>query len=282
MEGTGVPTIRLYRYTGGLTARVPRVLWCIALAVALSIPSTVTTSLSFTGRGPSPGPVSSKVDPSLLRAAHGSPSAMERVIVRETAASSDQAERLVRDLGGRVTHELPIISSFSAALPAGRVTDLARSGAVIRVWADGRVRMSTDTSLLNSGTPPNKNWEDALGLPSVWSQGYLGWGVTVAVLDTGVSEVADLGTRVKARADLTGEQDGMDHFGHGTHMAGIIAGDGTSAGDPWSGVAPKAKIVSVKVAGADGSTDVSVVIAGLQWVASHKDQYNIQVLNLSF
>jgi serine protease AprX len=207
---------------------------------------------------------------------------MERVIVRETAASSDQAERLVRDLGGRVTHELPIISSFSAALPAGRVTDLARSGAVICVWADGRVRMSTDTSLLNSGTPPNKNWEDALGLPSVWSQGYLGWGVTVAVLDTGVSEVADLGTRVKARADLTGEQDGMDHFGHGTHMAGIIAGDGTSAGDPWSGVAPKAKIVSVKVAGADGSTDVSVVIAGLQWVASHKDQYNIQVLNLSF
>src|SRR5947208_610234 len=122
----------------------------------------------------------------------------------------------------------------------------------------------------------------ALGLPNVWNQGYTGRGVTVALLDTGVSQVPDLGNRVLARADLTQEQDGWDHFGHGTHMAGIIAGDGTSAGDPWSGVAPRANLVSVKVAGADGSTDVSVVIAGLQWVVAHQNDYNIQVLNLSF
>jgi serine protease AprX len=254
-------------------------LWCLALAVALAFPSTLAASF------PAPTaslPATAKIDPSLLRAAQRSPSAMDRIIVRETTAPSDQAERLVGALGGRVTHELPIISSFSAVLPAGQVTTLAQSGAVTKVWADGKVRMSTDTSLLNATTPPNKNWQDAMGLPSVWNQGYMGQGVSVAVLDTGVSQVADLGARVLARVDFTQGQDGLDHFGHGTHMAGIIAGDGTSAGDPWSGVAPRAKIVSVKVAGADGSTDVSVVIAGLQWVATHATQYNIEVLNLSF
>src|SRR5438105_10929578 len=65
-------------------------------------------------------------------------------------------------------------------------------------------------------------------------------------------------------------------------MCGMNARDGLSPGDPWSGVAPRARLVSVKVAGADGSTDVSVVIAGLQWVVAHENDYNIQVLNLSF
>jgi serine protease AprX len=279
MNGTGVQAIGLRSQTGGFTLRVPLILWCLALAVALAFPSTLPTTVSPTS---SSLPATAKVDPSLLTASRRSPYAMERVIVRETMPPSDGAERLVRSLGGRVTHELPIISSFSAVLPAGRLAALAQSGAVARVSADGAVHMSTDTTLLNSTTPPNKNWEDAMGLPSVWNQGFTGRGVTVAVLDTGVSQVPDLGSRVAARVDFTKDQDGLDHFGHGTHMAGIIAGDGTSAGDLWSGVAPQARIVSVKVAGADGSTDVSVVIAGLQWVVAHASQYDIRVLNLSF
>jgi serine protease AprX len=97
-----------------------------------------------------------------------------------------------------------------------------------------------------------------------------------------VSQNADLGNRVLVRVDFTPDQDGLDRYGHGTHMAGIIAGDGSMSGGQWSGVAPRANLVSVKVAGADGSTDVSVVIAGLQWVASHRSEYNIRVLNLSF
>ena len=155
-----------------------------------------------------------------------------------------------------------------------------RSGSVTRVWADGKVRMATDTSQINATTPANKNWEDAMGLPNVWNQGYTGRGVTVALLDTGVSQVPDLGNRVLARADLTQEQDGWDHFGHGTHMAGIIAGDGTSAGDPWSGVAPRANLVSVKVAETDNSTNISMVIAGLQWVVAHQNQKNINRGNI--
>ena len=62
----------------------------------------------------------------------------------------------------------------------------------------------------------------------------------------------------------------------------MIAGDGSASGGKWRGVAPGANLVSVKVAGADGATDVSVVIAAIQWVVSHREQYGIRVLNLSF
>ena len=79
-----------------------------------------------------------------------------------------------------------------------------------------------------------------------------------------------------------------DSYGHGTHMAGIIAGRDATATAPYSadttdfvGMAPDAHIVSVKVADTYGDTDVSQLIAGIDWVVQHKSQYNIRVLNLS-
>ena len=102
------------------------------------------------------------------------------------------------------------------------------------------------------------------------------------MIDTGVAQVEDLGERVVARVDFTPDAGGDDAYGHGTHLAGVIAGNGAASGGKWRGVAPGAKLVSVKVAGPDGSTDVSVVIAALQWVVTHRVQYGIKVLNLSF
>src|SRR5206468_9239433 len=64
--------------------------------------------------------------------------------------------------------------------------------------------------------------------------------------------------------------------------AGIVAGDGTASSGQYVGVAPGVNLIPIKVASADGATDVSVVIAGLQWAVSHRAQYNIRVLNLSF
>jgi serine protease AprX len=64
-------------------------------------------------------------------------------------------------------------------------------------------------------------------------------------------------------------------------MAGLIAGNGSSSNGKYVGMAPQAKIVSVKIAGASGASDVSTIIAAIQWVVSFKTQYNIRVLNLS-
>ena len=201
------------------------------------------------------------------------------MIVREANPSSETAERLVRANGGRVTHELPIVGGFSAVLPAKALNPLAMSRSVSHLWSDGRVTMSDVNMNKFDSMAPNTLWQSIIKLSSVqWD----GTGVTVAVLDTGIIQSPDFGNRILATVDFTHEADGVDRYGHGTHMSGIIAGNGAQSGGKWTGVAPDANLVSVKVAPSDGSTDVSVVIAGLQWVIANKAQYNIRVLNLSF
>jgi serine protease AprX len=81
--------------------------------------------------------------------------------------------------------------------------------------------------------------------------------------------------------NFSGERSCDDTFGHGTFLAGIITGNGSASGGSYAGVAPGAQIVSVKVGGADGSADVSKVLAAIQWVVSFADLYDIRVLNLS-
>jgi serine protease AprX len=119
--------------------------------------------------------------------------------------------------------------------------------------------------------------------------GITGQGVDVALIDTGVAPVQGLNApgKVLYGPDLSNEGEvenlaTLDTYGHGTHIAGIIAGnDGTDNG--FKGMAPDSRIVSVKVAGATGETHIAQVIAGIDWVVEHKDQdgLNIGVLNLS-
>jgi serine protease AprX len=222
-----------------------------------------------------------KLDPSLWGAAHDHPSARIPVIVREADPRSEAAEAMVRGLGGTITYELPMIGSFSATLPARALPALTSSPAVLTVSGDGKVRATGVDMSQYDGYSPNNIWDDVLQLPRLGDQ-FDGTGVGVAVLDTGIINSPDLGDRVVARVDFTPDRDGTDRFGHGTHMAGIIAGDGTMSAGQYMGVAPGANIVSVKIAGANGATDVSAVIAGIQWVVAHKAQYNIRVLNLSY
>lgn len=136
-------------------------------------------------------------------------------------------------------------------------------------------------ALMPVGAIAATTWQGAVRLDQV-SDRYRGSGVGVALIDTGVTPSADLGGRLLARVDLTPEGDGIDHYGHGTHMAGLIAGDGTFAGGAAEGAAPAANIVSVKVAGWDGATDVTTVIAGLRWAVANRDRYGLRVINLSY
>ncbi|HEX8100445.1 MAG TPA: S8 family peptidase [Actinomycetota bacterium] len=230
-------------------------------------------------RPDSSGADRAKADPSVLRAADAHSSSLIPIIVRESNPPSDTAERLVKGLGGTVTRDLSIIGAFSARLPADELPSLLASPDVLKVWSDGHLR-ATGTEEYNKGQP-NRVWQRAINLASA-NRTADGTGVNVAVVDTGVFPVADLTGRIVVAADFTSEGDGLDRYGHGTHMAGIIAGNGATSKGNWSGVAPKAGIVSVKVAGADGSTDVSVVIAAMQWAVANRAKFNIKVLNLSY
>jgi serine protease AprX len=248
------------------------------LAALLLLP--VVAAL-LVGTGSVNDPSIAKIDPALVTAAAAAPGSTLPLIVRETVPASDAAEQRLRELGGTVERELPIVGGFSATLPASALRELARSDAIGVVWGDDHITPQATAASSYDSWDPNAFWRKSIRLAQV-DDAYNGSGVTVAVLDTGVSQVTDLGNRVLARVDLTPDHDGEDYFGHGTHLAGIVAGSGVDSDGRWRGVAPRARIVSVKVAGEDGSTDVSVVIAGLQWVATHRSDYNIRVLNLAF
>ena len=222
-----------------------------------------------------------KVDPILSARSAAHPDARYRLIVRETRPRTSDAESLIRSLGGRVTSELPVIDGFSALVPGSAVAGLTASPAVLRVWGDGLVHMASVDMDQYDSYPVNTVWRDTINLLDALLKAD-GSGIGVAVIDTGVVPVPDLVNQVPYRVDFTPERDGLDRYGHGTHMAGIIAGDGTSSAGKYEGVAPGAHLISIKVAGYNAATDVSVVIAALQWAINHQSQFNIRVLNLSF
>lgn len=110
-----------------------------------------------------------------------------------------------------------------------------------------------------------------------------GKGQTIAVLDSGVNEVPGLTGRVVQGADFTGSGP-SDVYGHGTFVASLAAGNGRGADGSATGVqgmAPDARIVSVKVADNAGRSTVGRVVAGLAWVIQHRAQYGITVVNMS-
>ncbi len=138
----------------------------------------------------------------------------------------------------------------------------------------------------------------ATGVRAAWSRTRAGRGVDVALIDSGVAPVPgldapdQLGPGVDLSVDLHAGLGTTDTFGHGTHMAGIIAGRDPGP-DPavspgvrtrFLGTAPDARVVPVKVADSRGTTDVSQVVAALDWVVAnaHSDGRNVRVVNLSF
>jgi serine protease AprX len=131
--------------------------------------------------------------------------------------------------------------------------------------------------------------EQVIGAQQAWCQGATGAGIDVALVDTGVTQVPGLDgpNKVVYGPDISFDSQNpatayVDGYGHGTAMASIIAGnDGTPGG--FQGVAPDARIVSVKVGASNGAVDVSQIIAGIDWVVEHAHDpgMNIRVLNLS-
>lgn len=151
----------------------------------------------------------------------------------------------------------------------------------------GTVGDTPVSELANVRTMAGMNWANRQGLS--------GKGIGVALIDTGVVPVSGLSnTKVVLGPDLSLESQidaarHLDTYGHGTHMAGIIAGNGTAGvenGKPaaFMGVAPDATLISLKVGASDGSVDVTQVLAAIDWVVQHRNDpgLNIRVINLSF
>ena len=227
------------------------------------------------------------------------------VIVRgDGSASPATLASDVAAFGGHVTRSLSILDGVVASIPADEVGGLAHATEVAEVTADGRLTLDSIGGYDPTADPGSLyTTEQLIGAQSLWSAGVTGKGVGVALIDTGVTPVQGLDApgQVYNGPDLsfdsqTPQLTYLDEYGHGTHMAGIIAGNdqfaqhrsgwqyALGASSNFTGVAPDAHIVNVKVGDENGVVDVSQVLAAIDWVVQHKNDngLNIRVLNLSF
>jgi serine protease AprX len=274
-----------------------RMRWMIGialLALAAIVPATIARSgaeLPSTGSAPVAAAPLPSLSPALADVAERTPGKRVEVIVQMTAGTKRAAAApLVRELGGKVTRDLHIINAVVATLPAAGARELAARPEVHAVSPNGAIKPQRGEALSTS-------FNQSIQAPYLWNTyGGTGRGVGVAVIDTGIAgdlpdfRISNVDKRSRVIGSAVVNPDATtatDRYGHGTHVAGIIAGDSESrnVGDSkkgrFSGVAPRANLVSIKVSDDDGNTSVLDVIAGIQFAMDHKAEYNIRVMNLS-
>ena len=111
---------------------------------------------------------------------------------------------------------------------------------------------------------------------------YTGKGIGVAILDTGISPHPDFGNRICAFSDfISHKQTPYDDNGHGTHVTGILCGDGTASGGKYRGVAPGCGIIGLKVLDRFGNGNKEDVLCAFDWIIRHMQKYHIRVVNIS-
>lgn len=128
--------------------------------------------------------------------------------------------------------------------------------------------------------------KQAVHADNVYKYGLSGKNVTVAIMDTGIAMHRDFDNRILVFRDFCeGRRECYDDNGHGTHVAGIIAGSGGNSvtdGRPvYGGIAPQAGIVMLKVLDRAGNGKTEQVLAGIRWLREHRDAYQIRLLNIS-
>jgi subtilisin family serine protease len=182
----------------------------------------------------------------------------EHVIIgfKSTPGAADKA--MVHGHGGDIKYSYTIINAIAAKLPEPAIENIQKNPRVTYVEMDGEVH-TLDAELDNS-------WGvKRIGAGTVHDSGNKGYGVKVAILDTGIDyEHSDLNANYIDGYDFAnGDSDPMDDNGHGTHCAGIVAAEDNDGG--VVGVAPEADLYAVKVLSSGGSGYVSDVVAGIQW-----------------
>ena len=232
--------------------------------------------------------VSAKAQPVLVELAMQNPVQMVRVIVQKVAATAD-AEAQVAKLGGTVTLDLRIINAFAAEMSAKDAVQLSKASSVRWVSLDAAMESSACLQCIDTLNLANA-YISAIRADKVWNvKPYIqGQGIGVAVIDSGINPNGDLYTNMginRQVADIRFNSDynqsPSDGYGHGTHVASIVGGDGSKSSGKYIGVAPMVNIINVKVSNDDGSTMMKDVVQGLQWVFENKGKYNIRVVNLS-
>jgi serine protease AprX len=284
-----------------MSALVGAAVAAIAVAIALGATSGQIRLVPASSSSPTAGGSSAPLDPRIATLAAHRPSATVQAIVQFNGTVTEaKAESDAAGVHGRVIGNLPIIHGLALSLTASEARSLAASPDVHAVSLNTTVSQQSLPFHMIPGqglsvSQLQTTYDETMGVTSLWRFGVTGTGVGVAVVDTGVDgALPDFatkdhgGSRVVASAVANADATtATDSYGHGTDVAGIIAGNGDnrSPGDPlyghYVGVAPNANLISIKVSDETGKASVLDVIYGLQFAVEHQSQFNIRVINLS-
>ncbi|MGH9798091.1 MAG: S8 family peptidase, partial [Candidatus Polarisedimenticolia bacterium] len=199
----------------------------------------------------------------------------------------------IHDLGGDVRSSLKHVRQLVVEIPLGAVEALAGVPGLEYVAPDRVVRGLSSHIATTTGAdqiyPPRIGSALSGFLMSGGLVGYDGSGIGVAVVDSGVDpehfDLRDGGRRrVVHSADFVRSGPSDDPYGHGTHVAGTIAGSGSSSlqsGQDYTGIAPGAHLVSLRVLDQYGRGTISGVIAAIDYAIANQTRWNVRVLNLS-
>ena len=259
--------------------------WAGFCLVAVIVMATLATPAGAKSHG-----ADGKISQALLALAQSHPKDEFAVIVRTSPKQGNghQAERAaaaVHRANGKTGRALSIVGGASAILTGAEILGVLNDSDVAYVASDDLVFASFDP-IAGAALAASPGILE-VGAPDAWRQlGVTGRGIGVAILDSGIAPHPDLAGRIVASVDFTSGAaptlvPPADPGGHGTHVAGLVAGDGTASGGAYAGIAPGANLVDVRVITSTGSTTVSTLIAGMQWILAHRADYNIRVVNLS-
>jgi serine protease AprX len=251
----------------------------IRRATALLILSTLAP-LAFAG-----GPKLQKLSDELLVPI---PSGMVPVIIQYGATPSNADLNQVLAASGSIQTSFGAMKAVRAMVPQSALIGLTQNANLNYISLDRPVsaKQVSKTSAEYTTEPINA--------PAVWAKGYTGKGIGVAVIDSGINAVPDLQGGFLSPARIVYSQsfvpgqlnDASDHYGHGTHVAGLIAGNGAASTGliyfrTFSGAAPAANLINLRVLDQNGQGTDSAVIAAIEQAIVLKDKYNIKVINLS-
>jgi len=238
----------------------------LLVAVGASRPSPAAATLS----------IGAKLDP-VLQSLIGRPGRARVILRADSPLLLSSVLPVVALVGGHVVRPLPVIAGAAIDLPIAAVTSLAASSLVAHLSLDRNVAGAMERTGATVGATAVRS---RLGLD--------GSGVGVAVIDSGVTPWhddlgnGDGGQRIDRFVDFTSSRaDPYDDFGHGTHVAGIVAGNGADSGGARTGIAPGVHLTVLKVLDGQGHGRISDVIAAIGYAVTNRDALHLRVVNLS-